>query len=176
MGYDKLMGLLTTIGTVGAVVVAMIAIYRSDKNSKQQILVGKLEELFETVRSLGLYYGVFHELNGYLLAHRDTNSTEMSTRSEYIDIRDKKLSEGDRELINKYLSKIEVLAKCYTQGALQVKCLNYQDIMYAFADFVFNGGSIYKEINYRNGFPKFEEFYSQLEDLKKEIVLKIKLK
>lgn len=168
--------ILTAIGTLGAVIVAMIAISYSNKNSRLQIRSNKLEELFEIIQSLSRYYGKFNELMFTVQALHDKENKDIRTMAEYFIIRDQKLPEGERKLILDYLSRIEVLSKCYTKGELLQKVLEYEDLMYSFADYVFNTGSLHMELKWKNGFPDYDAFFARIEDLKTRIVGEIKLK
>ena len=55
---------LTSIGTVGAVIVGMFAINRTNKNNREQIITNKLEELLESIVVSGKYFGVLKNLYG----------------------------------------------------------------------------------------------------------------
>jgi len=161
--------------TIVAVVVAIVSVYVSNKSSKRQILVPKLEELYEVICSLSRYYGRFMNLNAKVEELRDSEYKELQTLSQYYQIRDQEIEEDERRKVKNYLSRIEVLAECYTKGDLKKKILDYEDMMYSFSDFVFKAGSIHQELKYKNGFPEDEDFNSLITKLKKELISKIRL-
>lgn len=176
MCYSIILDILTTVGTVGAVAIGMIAIYHSNKNSKREIKTDKLEEIFELIQSLSRYYGKFTELYSSLEDFRDIDKKNILTLSDYYKLRDKKLTSSDRQKIIADLSRLEVLAKCYTEGSLLNGILKYEDLNYSFSDFVFEGGSINQELKWKNGFPSYQEYSNLIEVLKKQIIDQIKRK
>ena len=176
MCYTIILEILTTIGTVGAVVVGMIAIYYTNKNSKKEIRTHKLEEVFELIQSLSRYYGIFKELYFSIEDLQDESKENIKTISEYRKIRDQKLEVADRQKIISDLARLEILSKCYTKGLLLNKILEYEDLMYSFSDFVFNAGSLHKEIKWQNGFPTHEDYSIIIKELKSKIIEQIKNK
>jgi hypothetical protein len=177
MNFDRWVELFTAIGTVGAVVVAMIAISRSDRNSKKQIVVEKLEELFEIIQSLDMYYQRFSLLDDPVSQLLDQDNKKIQTFSDYFPIMDRVLPEGERRQLYLNLSRIEVLSKCYTNKDLQKQILECQNLMYSYANYVFNGGGRHlKALYYKDGFPNYGTFFLMLENLKTGIIAKIKLR
>lgn len=176
MCYKMLLEILTAIGTVGAVVIGMAAIYHANKNSKREIKTHKLEEIFELIQSLSRYYGKFKELYFSLEDLRDKEKKDIQTLSDYYKIRDEKLPSTDRQKIIADLSRLEVLSKCYTENSLLNNILKYEDLMCSFSDFVFNGGSMHQELKWKDGFPNYEEYSTIIEELKTQIIDQIKRK
>ena len=176
MCYKIILDILTTIGTVGAVAIGMVAIYHSNKNSKREIKIHKLEEIFELIQSLSRYYGRFKELYFSIEDLRDKKKKDIQTLSDYYKIRDKKISSSERQKIISDLSRLEVLSKCYTEDSLLNKILEYEELMYSFSDFVFHGGSLHQELKWKNGFPTYEEYGSIIDELKKLLIDNIKRK
>ena len=166
---------LTTYSPIIAVIVAMRAIYYTNKNSKQQILVGKYEELFEVVQLLGSYYDVFMHLSSKVAILKYINNDKIQTIAQYNIERDKYLPITEKNQIITYLSRLEVLTNCYTKKSLHQKASKYNDLMLVFYEYVFTTGSLNKEIHYKNGFPNYDVFPLMIEDLKKEIISQIKL-
>ena len=176
MCYKVIIDVLTAIGTVGAVAIGMAAIYYSNKNSKREIKTHKLEEIFELIQSLSRYYGKFEELYFSIEDLRDKEKKNIQTLSDYYKIRDEKLPSADRQKIIADLSRLEVLSKCYSEDSLLDKILKYEDLMYSFSDFVFNGGSLHQELKWKNGLPNYEEYSMLIEELKTQIIDQIKRK
>lgn len=176
MCYKMILDILTAIGTLGAVAIGMAAIYHANKNSKREIKTHKLEEIFELIQSLSRYYGIFKELYFSIEDLRDKEKKDIQTLSDYYKIRDEKLPSIDKLKIIADLSRLEVLTKCYTEDSLLNKILKYEDLMYSFTDFVFNVGSMHKELKWKNGFPDYEEYSILIEELKTLIIDQIKRK
>jgi hypothetical protein len=166
------------IGLVGVLVGALIAtltIWFTNKNNRQQIRTGKLEELFQALLILSRYYGLFMEFWFKVQQLRDSNDKELQTLEQYYKLRDLRLTTDEREKISELLSRIIVLAECYTEDDLKKKILNYETLMYSFFELVVQGGSVQQEIHFRNGYPDYEKFYSIVKGLQDDIVKKIKL-
>lgn len=166
------------IGLVGVFVGALIAtmtIWFTNKNNRQQIKTGKLEELFQALLVLSRYYGLFLEFWYKVQQLRDSNDKELQTLEQYYKLRDQRMTIDEREKISELLSRIIVLAECYTKDNLKQKILDYETLMYSFFEFVVQGGSVQQEIHFRNGYPVYENFYSIVKGLQDEIVKEIKL-
>lgn len=176
MCYKIILDLLTAIGTVGAIIIGMAAIYHSNMNSKREIKTHKLEEIFQLIQSLNRYYGKFKELYFCIEDLRDRENQTIQTLSDYYEVRDEKLPFVDRQKLILDLSRLEVLSKCYTKSTLFNELLKYEDLMFAFSDFVFNGGSMQQELKWKNGFPDHEEYFALVEGLKAQIIVQIKKK
>lgn len=172
--YLKLtLDILTATSTIAAVVVALYAVNRSSKNSREQILTDKLEELFELIKNSARYYSTLKSLYNDVKNLRDTDYTDVQTIEQYNVIRDRKFSFNERENLRNMLSRIEVLAKCYTKGKIQEQILRYEDLIFVLLEIVKNTGSLSETLQWKNGFPTFEEFHEMLKDLEIKIVSKI---
>lgn len=174
MYFKNLLDIFTAVGTVGAVVVAMIAIYISNKNSKQEILIGKFEELYEIIQLLASYYATFKLLYGKVAELREGTNDKLQTRSQYFIIRDEYISKHDFDQIAKYLSRLDVLFTCYTKADLYKKASAYNQLLLSFFDFVYSAGNLHQAIHFSNGYPNENEFYKSVDDLKNEVKKLIK--
>jgi len=168
MCWDLLNETFTSIGTFGAVVVGMYAINRTNKNNKQQILTNKLEELLESITVSGKYFGILKDLYNDIENYR--NQDTIKTLLEYYKIRDVKFPKEEREKLFDKLSRIQILAKCYTNSNLKKNILEYEDMMYSFTDLVTMGGSIHQQIKWKNGLPTYEEFAVILQKIEAQII------
>lgn len=164
----------TSIGTVGAVIVGMCAINRSNKNNKEQILTNKLEELLELVIVSTKYFGILKDL--YFDVEDYRNQERLKTLSDYYEIRDLKFPLEEREKLFDKLSRIQILAKCYTNSNLNNEILEYEDMMYSFADLALKGGSYHQQIKYKKGLPTYEEFTIITRNIENQIIKKLTVK
>lgn len=176
MHYKIIIDILTAIGTIGALIIALAAIWHTNQNSKREIKTHKLEEIFELIQSLSRYYAIFKELYFSIESLQDSKKKEIKPLSNYYKIRDEKLPPIDRQKIIADLSRLEVLSKCYTEDLLLNKILKYEDLMYSFSDFVFNGGSLHKELKWKHGFPNYEEYDTLNKELKTLIIKQLNRK
>jgi hypothetical protein len=159
---------------VGAIVVAVIAIHFQNKNARRQVAVNKLEELYEAIQSLSSYYWKMELLHVKINTLRSTEKKAFEWLSDYLLFRDQYIPEPDRMHINSLLTRIEVLANCYTSDNLQSDILWYQELLYWFSDKAFDGSSMNDMLVNKMIFPKQQEFMEQVDDLKKGILKEIK--
>lgn len=164
-----------TIVAIAALLVAMVTIYYSNKNTRQQIRTEKLEELYQTVLTLSRHYGLFMEFWFKIQQLRDNNDKEIQTLGQYYELRDQKITTDERRNINELLSRIVVLTECYTKGDLKMKILDYEKLMYSFFELVVQGGSIQQELHFKNGYPDYDHFYSMTKSIQDDIVKEIKI-
>ena len=174
LNTDQEINLAVAAGPMLAVVVAMVTVYYSNRNNRQQIMVGKLEELFEIIQTISRYYAIFKMLFPLVKQLLNPENEDMRTFDDYKDSLDEEISESERSQLFSSLSRIEVLARCYTKGKMQEKILKFRDLMYAFTDFIVNAGGL-QEAHLETGFPSFGEFQAQLDDLKKDIITQLKI-
>ena len=167
MDYDVIIAL-------AALLVAIGTIYFSNKNNRQQIKTGKLEELFQCIQSVSSHYGIFMDLWFKLEQLRDPDNKEINSLDDYYKERDNKLPVDKRNVINELLTRIEVLAECYTNGRLKQSTIRYSNMLAIFFYLVSNGGSTQQEINWKDGFPSFNDFYEMTRGLKADIAAAIK--
>lgn len=163
----------TSVGTVGAVIVGMYAINRTNKNNREQIITNKFEELLESIIASGKYFGILKNLYGDIENYR--NQDKIKTLLQYYEIRDAKFPKEEREKLFDKLSRIQILAKCYTSSNLKKEILEYEDLMYSFALLASDGGSIHQQIKWKNGLPTYEEFTVILRNIEKKIIAELSL-
>ena len=162
MCLKLILDIFTAVGTVGAVIIAMIAINRNDKNTKKQITTTKLEELLELVKTSSKYYVILKGLNNDIKNLNNPDYDKLTTINQYFEIRDNKLPEEERDKMFNRLSRIEVLAKCYTFDELRKELLEYEDLIYTMTEKATNTGSFTEMLNWKNGFPTYEKFHDML--------------
>ena len=166
---------ITVVSLISSTIIALVSIRYANKNNRQQIRTGGLEELYQAIQILSRHYGIFKELWFKVQQLRDSDDKELRTLEQYYQLRDQKFPDANREKVSNLLSRIEVLAECYTTGELKSKILKYETLMYSFYEFVFQAGSIQQEIHFRAGYPDYEAFYLMVKELKEEIVKEIKV-
>jgi hypothetical protein len=164
-----------TIVTMAALIVAVVAIYYSNKNTRQQIRTEKLERLYQAIQTLSRYYGLFMEFWFKIQQQKDSNDKEIETLEQYYKLRDQKITTDERRNIEDLLSRITVLTECYTKKNLKKKIKNYEKLMYSFFELVVQGGSIQQEIHFKNGYPDYDRFFAMTKSIQDDIVREIKL-
>lgn len=165
--------ILTCLGTLLAVIIGLIAIYFSNKNSRDQILTSKLEELLGLIKTVAKSYSKLKELEYQVANLRNSKFSELETRKQYFEIRDEKLPINEGQKIIEKLSRIEVLAKCYTKNDVQESILKFEDLIYCMVEKATTAGSLRAEIIWKDGFPSREEFLSHLKEIESLIIRQI---
>ncbi len=170
MNLKLTLDFFTAVGTVGAVIIAMITIIKNDINTKKQITTNKLEELLELIKTSAKYYVVLKDLNNEIANLHNTEYEELTTIEQYNDIRDDRFPYEEREKMLNKLSRIEVLAKCYTSDNLKKELLIYEDLIYTMTEKAINTGSITELLNWRNGFPSYDKFHEMLVKIEEKTI------
>lgn len=161
---------VTVVCAVFATFLAWLTIHHSNENSKREVLTEKHEEIFSIIQTItGKYYHKLDKLNGHLEANRGKGSLD-----DYYRIRDLEITRDDIFEIYTLSSKIAVLSSCYTKDKLLEDLLYYEKLIYGLADYTFNGGSLFKELNWPRGFPPREEYYKLEKRIKDEIINEIR--
>ncbi|WP_125720927.1 hypothetical protein [Flavobacterium ustbae] len=123
-----------TIATFLAVVVAIIAIYRSTKDSRNQILANKVEEIYELVETLSSVYGHLFavyiilensskkeiELKGRLFMEKEFRE-KLATLKETYDIED---------FIKKSI-RLNILANSYLKANVKYDVIGFSQLFIA---------------------------------------------
>lgn len=174
MCWDLINETFTSVGTVGAVIVGMIAINRANKNSKDQIITTKLEELLELITISARYFGLLKDLYNDIENYRNLDNIE--TLQEYYEVRDNKFPKDEIQKLFDKLSRIEILARCYTNSNLRKEILEYKEMMYSFADLVSLGGNLNQQIKWKEGLPTYEVFATILRKIENKIIANITVK
>lgn len=171
--YSNIYALLGTIATIGALIAAIYAIYKTERDSRHQILVGKIEEIDELIVSLSLQYRylykAYENLEEYekkvierTLSNLDANAFEkaMDEINEEVDL---------KELIIK-TTRLNVLANAYLNNNDEYK-LKFYVIGYSQ---IFN--TMLYVVKYQNTENKNNIFPERLPDPEKifDLVEKIK--
>jgi len=174
MEYTDVINTIAAFGTLSAIIVALFANQISNKNTRKQIRVDKLENLYEVIDLFSGYYGIYMPLFFDIKAYQDPENKEIQSMSDYYKKRDERLSTDDKQQIRSNLSKLEMLTKCYTGGDLQKEVLKFRDLVFSFSDLVINGGSLHYETKYKKqGFPDYDKFYKMVDELKEKIALEM---
>lgn len=158
-----------------SVVISVFTIRHSNKNSRQQILVSKLEEMYALIQTLSRNYGKFMDLYGKVESLKDRMSGGLQTLDQYYQVRDKIITPVEAEIIGEQISRLEVLTRCYLNGSLKERGLKFGTIMDVFFEYIWATGSLRRELLFPNAFPKYEDFFSLAHQLKEDIVAEVEL-
>jgi hypothetical protein len=173
MCFQNVVDILIAIGTIGAVIVALFSIHFSKKSSKNEILVHKLQELYELILKAGKYYGKIAELYIRINKIKNEEKNEAEKLSYYNDIRDAILPNKEKDEVANLLSRIDIFTNCYIENELKSLILKYSDFLYAYLEFATNAGSIYSDLK-KIKFIEAEEFYNMHNEISVRLINEIK--
>lgn len=145
----------------------------ANKNNRQQILVGKLEEIYEITTELQYYYGALKFL---------FDNLEESHNLKYPSLQRTELSEVYRKRVQEFksrnntddlyykTSRLKVLCNAYLNGELKEKFLSYNDLIEKILVVSLQEQMMLKEMFYKEGFPENLVLHNYLESLQKELI------
>lgn len=150
----------------------------SNKNNRQQILVGKVEEIYESITELNYYYRTFELIYNRLNEYHNTNNSSPERSNwlkEYQNSVEQFVERNNVEDLYKITSRLRVLSNSYLSGDLQLKCLTYNDMFVKMMDVVIYQQKMLQETFYAEGFPDALTLQKYLESMQVELVKVIDL-
>lgn len=165
--------LLPIIVAVIALVVSVKTMINANKHNRQQILVGKIEEIYEIVTELHYYYSpLISVFNNLQEAHNSKRSKEQRSASldQYHELVEELKSRNDIELLYNKTSRLNVLASTYLKGEIQLKCLAYNDLFEKLMAVVLQKQMMLKQMFFSEGFPENMVLHKYLESIQDELV------
>lgn len=133
-GFDKYSSSIAAFAAIGALLYARKAIRSTTEDNRKQILVGKIEEIFEIVVLLSLEYG--HLYDAYILFEKSQSSeisqdAKNAINQEFKTALLKSNSEADLDEIYKMGIRLNVLANAYLNGEVKFQTMGYSQIFEA---------------------------------------------
>ncbi|AEA43090.1 hypothetical protein [Fluviicola taffensis] len=149
-------------------------IEQANKNNRQQILVGKIEEIYECVTTLNYYYRTFQFIYNQLNESHDSEKHTANERSdwgkEYTNSVEQFVKRNNVEDLHKITARLRVLSNTYLSGELQLKCLTYNDMFEKMMDAVIYGQKFLQGAFYKEGFPEALVLQQYLEAIQNDLV------
>ena len=175
----EIISVLANVATIFAVVVAVIAIKRTTRDNQKQILIGKVEEIYEITNSLYSYYPTLYKLYLILEKYNDTKLYDINQRKEFYEDYKFMLEQCQKknmyeDLYNK-IFRLNVLANSYLQRELKMQILSYTDLFESLLAFVFHEETLSKKISYQEGFPPRANLHMFVKNLEAEFIKSINL-
>ncbi len=161
--------------SVITLVLAMAAIYYSNRNSRHAILTGKQEELYQVIDQISQHYYTFTTLF-YKVEEYRNKTGELRSIADYMNKRDEYLKQEGRLQIEALISRLEVLAKCYTKAQLVNTIMDYHRLINVMYQKVAYLQSLQADVLFKDGFPNFDKHREIVDNLKEEILKEIKIK
>ncbi|MEZ7497804.1 hypothetical protein QO200_03540 [Flavobacterium sp. Arc3] len=168
--------LITSFTAIGALVISTIAIIKASQDNKKQIIVGKLEEIYELVCYLIVEYEELYELLLKLEtcgAEDDDNYLE-AIENYKLELKKVKKKIDLNELFNKII-RLHVLGNSYLSKELRLEILEYNFLFECLITTVQNCKLTRKNKDYNEGFPTTENIRSLASQLATKLIEKINL-
>ncbi len=150
----------------------------ANENNRQQILVGKLEEIYELTTELQYYYMALKFLFDSLEeSHNVKYPAEQ--RAELLEVyrnhrEEFKVRNNTDELYTK-TSRLKVLSNAYLNDELKEKFLSYNDLLEKLLVVTLQEQMFLKSMFYKEGFPENLTLHNYLESLHEELISLINL-
>lgn len=150
----------------------------ANENNRQQILVGKLEEIYELTTELQYYYMALKFLFDSLEEAHNLKYPA-TQRSELLEVYRKRREEfkvrNNTDEFYTKTSRLKVLSNAYLNGELKEKFLSYNDLLEKLLVVVLQEQIFLKSMFYKEGFPENLTLHSYLESLQEELISLINL-
>ncbi|MES2477874.1 MAG: hypothetical protein V4561_02220 [Bacteroidota bacterium] len=170
---------LTIFASGLALIFSGYSIYRTSKNARRQILVGRLEEAYEIISELGYYYNAFLLLQLCLedsISTKHFNAEQQHQNRIAYEMQVIKYKEHFKvEDLNHKCNRLEVIANAYLQKPLKIKVLAYSKFFWDLISISMNGQWITKETFYKKGFPDVMALNDVMENLLADLIAIIQL-
>ena len=128
--YSNVSVFFGTVATAGALLVAIFAIFKTGKDSRHQLLVGKFEEIYELIVSLSVEYKTLYD--NYLDVREETKKCfEVSSKNLVLNyIKDDIISLSDSFLDELYQKtiRLNVLSNAYLVKDLKYDVIGYSQL------------------------------------------------
>lgn len=167
-----------TILSIGALVISILAIIKASKDNKKQIIVGKIEEIYEITTLLFSNYSTLILLNS-LLDNGENNKYDSEQQERfyqsYIDeLKKVKENISTDELFDKTF-RLNVLGNAYLDKKLKLEVLSYAKLFENLLGASLYRQRLYKMMFFKEGFPTQEKMYYFFESLETQFINKINL-
>ncbi|EJG03400.1 hypothetical protein [Flavobacterium sp. F52] len=174
--YSNVSTFFGTIATVGALIVAIIAIFKTAKDSRQQLLVGKIEEIYELIVYLVVDYDKLYKLELKLQKCGDkTDENYIQNIEKYnLDLEEVNKKVDLNDLFNKVI-RLHVLANSYLDKDLNLEVISYCRLFECLIATVKRGNSNRKKTEYPEGFPTTENLRNLVSYLANKLIIRINL-
>lgn len=146
---------ITSIGSIAAIVIAIIAIKFATKTSKHEILVSKVEEIYEITQELLYYYSSLILIyNQHEEFFKTKNSLEKSAlKLTYNKSKEQFKNDVDIFELYKKTGRLKTLAQAYLTSELKLKVLAYNDLFEKLIAVTLYEQKMLQEMFYSEGFP-----------------------
>jgi len=170
---NKYSNAIAAFAAVGALFVARTAIKKTTEDNRKQILVGKIEEVFEIVVLLSVEYG--HLYDAYTLFEKSqSRSIPLETKTiisaNFRSAMLKSNSEADSEELYKMTIRLNILANAYLTGDIKFQTIGYSQLFEAIINVLKYRDLKTKEEEFPEPLPTTEKVFEMVNKITRELV------
>lgn len=168
--------LITSLTAIGALLISTLAIIRATQDNRKQIIVGKIEEIYELIIYFIVEYNELNELSKKLEncgSETDKNYDE-ALKKYKIELKKLKEDVDLNDLFNKVI-RLNVLANSYLSKELKLEVLSYVRLFECLIVTVQVSTLKRKNKEYIEGFPTTDNLRSLVGNLSNKLVDQINL-
>lgn len=176
--FDKYSSSIAAFSAIGALYYAKRAIKRTTEDNRKQILVGKIEEIFEIVVLLSVEYG--HLYDAYILFEKSQSSeisleTRNAIGANFRSAMLKSNSEADSDELYKMTIRLNILANAYLTGDIKFQTIGYSQLFEALINVLKYRDLKTKEDEFPETLPTTENVFKLVNEMTRELVKAINL-
>ncbi len=173
---EKHTNIITALAAIGALVISTVAIIKSSQDNKKQIVVGKVEEIYELVIFLYVEYNQLYKLEIKLEECGNENDENYADAIWEYEIELEKLKKKVDldDLFNKAL-RLHVLANSYLTSDLKQEILLFNKLFESIILTLKIQNLSIKNEEYPEGFPTNESTRNFVAQLATKLIAKINM-
>jgi hypothetical protein len=167
---------ITALTAIGALLISTLAIIRATQDNRKQIIVGKIEEIYELIVYLIVEYKRLYELSILLEECGDENDKNYTEAFSNYKIELKKLKEDIdlNDLFNKII-RLNVLSNSYLNKDLKLEVLAVGGLFECLIATLQLKNLTRKRLEYNEGFPTTENIRNLVGHVLTKLTNKISL-
>lgn len=169
---------ITAFAAISALFISIIAITRASKDSRKQLLVGKIEEIYELVVLLSVEYG--HLYDTYVLLEKSKNSKirfedrNLLTASFQHSLKNSN-AQVDMEKLYQMIIRLNVLSNAYLIGEIKYQVIGYSQLFEALRSVLKTRDLKAKEDEFSEPLPTTEKVFELIDQMTAQLVKVINL-
>ncbi|MDL2141788.1 hypothetical protein QQY79_04605 [Flavobacterium tructae] len=168
--------LVSALTALGALLISTLAIIRATQDNRKQIIVGKIEEIYELIVYFIVEYNELNELSKKLedCGSEADENYDTAIKNYKLELLELKKNIDLNDLFNKVI-RLNVLANSYLSKELKLEVLSYVRLFECLIVTIQNGTLKRKRREYIEGFPTTDNIRSLVGDLSNKLVDQINL-
>lgn len=177
-GFDKYSSSIAAFAAIGALVVARQAIKKTTEDNRKQILVGKIEEVYELVVLLSVEYSHLYDV--YVLFEKSQSpnipqETKKVIGENFRSAMLKSRSQADMDELYKMTIRLNILANAYLTDEVKFQVIGYSQLFEALINVLKTRDLKAKEEEFIEPLPTTESVFILVQEMTRDLVKVINL-